>query len=288
MARYPQEAEELRPLLETALLAQKAAQQLQPPAPAQSRSLGRFLSEAQQARQNPRRNTWFSAMRLVYSLAILLVVLFIATGSAVAVSAHTLPGQPLYSVKLATENTRLMLATNPRQRLDLEQSFDQERADEVERLIRLSRSISVNLTGTVSKINAQEWVVSGIHVLLPANANIAPDIEDGYQVVVSGLILPDGSIRATEIQPKSFQFSGILNEISAGQWVVDGIRVNINSNTSIQGVPEVGSRVWVSGILLSDGGIQSLQLTTSGLPPAASQSNDKHPSIYAIRFNWKP
>ena len=273
LAQYPQEAEELRPLLVTALLAQKAAQQLQPPAPAQSRSLGRFLSEAQQARQNPRRKPWFSAMRLVYSLAILLVVLFIATGSAVAVSAHALPGQPLYSVKLATENTRLMLATNPRQRLDLEQSFDQERAVEVEQLIRLSRSVSATLTGTVSKINAQEWVVSGIHVLLPAGANIAPDIEDGYQVVVSGLILPDGSIRATEIQPKSFQFSGILNEISAGQWIVDGIRVYISTNTNIQGLPEVGSRVWVSGILRSDGGIQSVQLTTSGLPPIASQES---------------
>lgn len=273
ITHYPQKAEELRPLLVTALLAQKAAQQIHPPAPAQSRSLGRFLSEAQQARQNPRRKPWFSAMRLVYSLAILLIVLFIATGSAVAVSAHALPGQPLYSVKLATENTRLMLATDPRQRLDLEQSFDQERADEVEQLIHLSRSVSVNLTGTVSKINAQEWAVSGIHVLLPAGANIAPDIEDGYQVVVSGLILPDGSIRATKIQPKSFQFSGILNEISSEQWIVDGIRVYISSNTNIQGGPEVGSRVWVSGILLSDGGIQSVQLTTSGLPPVASRKS---------------
>ena len=104
-------------------------------------------------------------------------------------------------------------------------------------------------------------------VLLPTGASITPEIEVGSLVNVSGLILPDGSIRATDIQPKSFQFSGILNEFSIGQWIVDGIKVKIGSQTTITGAPAVGSRVWVSGLLLSDGSIQSIQLNAPGIPP---------------------
>ena len=279
LASYPGQASELRPLLIAALMAQEAGKDILPDTAAQSRSLGRFLSEAQQVRQRPRWKLGSLALRPVYSLALLLVVIFIATGSAVAVSAHALPGQPFYTIKLATENTRLMFATDPRQRLDLENSFDQERAIEVEQLIHLSRSISVNFTGSVSKIEPHVWIVSGMTVLLPTGASITPEIEVGSLVNVSGLILPDGSIRATDIQPKSFQFSGILNEFSIGQWIVDGIKVKIGSQTTITGAPAVGSRVWVSGLLLSDGSIQSIQLNAPGIPPVESKVAEDTPRL---------
>ena len=142
LASYPGQASELRPILIAALMAQEAGKDILPDTAAQSRSLGRFLSEAQQVRRRPRWKFGFLALRPVYSLALLLVVIFIATGSAVAVSAHALPGQPFYTIKLATENTRLMFATDPRQRLDLENSFDQERAIEVEQLIHLAQHLS--------------------------------------------------------------------------------------------------------------------------------------------------
>jgi hypothetical protein len=278
LARHPRQANELRPLLKAALLAQEAGKDIQPNTIAQSRSLGRFLSEAQQARQSQPRKMGLLSLRLVYRLVILLAVIIIATGSAVAASAQALPGQPLYMVKLATENTRLMLTGDPRQRLELEQSFDQERANEVEQLIRLSRSISVNFIGTLSKKDTKEWVVSGITVLLPAGSKIASDIEEGYQVIVSGVILPDGRISAVEIQPKSFQFSGKITEISAGQWIVDGIQVKVNSQTTITGEPAVGSRVWVSGVLLSDGSLHAIQLKALGNPPAERLEDTSQPA----------
>jgi hypothetical protein len=268
LASHPQEADQLRPLLIAARLAQEAGKDILPSTAAQSRSLGRFLSAAQQARQNASRKPGGFLSPFAFRLAILVFVLLIATASAVAVSAQALPGQPLYTVKLATENTRLMLATNPRQRLELEQSFDSERAGEVEELIHLSRSIPVNFTGSVTKMGTQAWVISGITVLLSAGASITPGIEEGYQVIVSGLIQQDGNVSASQIRPKSFQFSGALNEMSASQLLVDGIRVRIGLQTLIDGDPVVGSRIWVSGFLLADGSIQAVQVKASGAPPA--------------------
>ncbi|HEX9030002.1 MAG TPA: hypothetical protein VF823_12560, partial [Anaerolineales bacterium] len=61
-------------------------------------------------------------------------------------------------------------------------------------------------------------------------------------------------------------------------WVVGGIQVKVNPNTSIQGEPELGSQVWVSGVLLEDGSIQSLQIQASGNPPEETNEATAQPS----------
>lgn len=278
LARYPAQADELRPILKAAILAQEIGKESQPSAGAQSLSLVKFLSSARLAKADPPRKVRSIGLRLAYSLVGLLVILFIATGSAVVVSAHALPGQALYPVKLAAENTRLMLVNDPRQRLTLEQSFDQERAAEVQQLINLSRSIPVNFSGSISKIDSQSLTVSGLHVIPPKGTSLAPEMTVGVQVSVKGQIQQDGAIIASEIQPKSYQFTGTVDSTAEKGWLVDGIRVKVNSNTSIQGEPAVGSRVWVSGVLLEDGSLQSLQIQAPGNPPVETGTATTQPT----------
>lgn len=267
LARYPAQAAELRPILKAAILAQVIGQESQPPVAAQSLSLVKFLSSARQAKAGSSRKVRNVGLRLAYSLAGLMVIIFFAGGSALAVSAHALPGQPLYSVKLAVENTRLMLINDPRQRLVLEQSFDQERAAEVQQLINLSRSLPVNFSGSISKIDPQSMTVSGLRVIRPSGTPLAPGINVGVQVSIKGQIQQDGAINASEIQPKSYQFNGTVDSTDENGWLIDGIRVKVSSSTAIQGEPAVGSRVWVSGVVLADGSIQSLQIQAPGNPP---------------------
>ncbi|HEX9029491.1 MAG TPA: DUF5667 domain-containing protein, partial [Anaerolineales bacterium] len=186
LARYPAQAGELRPILEAAILAQEIGKQSQPPASAQSLSLVKFLSAARLAKAGPPKRVSSFGLRLAFSLALLLVILVIGAGSALVVSAHALPGQPLYTIKLAAENTRLMLAKDPKQRLSLEQSFDQERTAEVHQLINLSRSIPVNFSGSISKIDEGALTVSGLRVITPSGSKLVAGIDVGVQVSIKG------------------------------------------------------------------------------------------------------
>jgi len=79
--------------------------------------------------------TAWRAWRLVPRLTALMVAVVLALGSAVVASAHSVPGEPLYPVKRAVEQTRLAMALSPRERLPLRRSIADARLGEVQALI---------------------------------------------------------------------------------------------------------------------------------------------------------
>lgn len=86
-------------------------------------------------RRSPSRRWLRLRLRLLPRVAALAVAVALAFGSAVVVSAGSLPGDALYGVKLATERTQLVLAIDPAARARVQLGIAGRRLAEVQRLI---------------------------------------------------------------------------------------------------------------------------------------------------------
>ncbi|NQT30857.1 MAG: hypothetical protein HQ588_00850 [Deltaproteobacteria bacterium] len=107
LQRYPEQAAELKPLLETALAAREASA-IQPRPDFKARARYQFRSALQERAARKSRTSWGWFPRWATVMAIVLV-LVLGGGGTVAAADSSMPDSPLYSVKLATEQTRLTL-----------------------------------------------------------------------------------------------------------------------------------------------------------------------------------
>jgi hypothetical protein len=133
-----------------------------------------------------------------------------------------------------------------------------------------------NTTGFVG-----DWVVAGRTVHVTSSTRI--DQEEGSPAVgrrveVEGMLRPDGSVTATEVEVKegnaddlnNFEFRGRVETLPSatnfvGDWVVAGRTVHVTSSTSIQtvaGPVAVGVPVKITGTVLSDGSIAARKVQT--------------------------
>jgi len=110
LERYPEQAAELKPLLETALAAREASA-IQPRPDFKARARYQFRSALKEAAPGKSRTSWGWFPRWATVMAIVLV-LVLAGGGTVAAADSSMPDSPLYSVKLATEQVRLTLTTS--------------------------------------------------------------------------------------------------------------------------------------------------------------------------------
>jgi hypothetical protein len=129
LKRYPEQAAELKPLLET-VLAVKEASAVEPRQEFKARARYQFRS-ALQEKAAPQRRPFFGWLpHWATALAIVLVVL-VAGGGTVVAASNSMPDSILYPVKLATENVQLALSTSDIGRARLCASFADRRVDEI-------------------------------------------------------------------------------------------------------------------------------------------------------------
>ena len=150
LARYPGEANELRPLLEMAawMGAERAA--VEPRAgfvrASRARLVGRIaeLGAAPQLSWWERLGLWWSSGNRRTALQLAVVVVMLAclvlgsSGMAYA-SQGSLPGDALYPVKLGVEQAQLWANLDPVEEVRLHMRFSQERVEEIEELVKLGR-----------------------------------------------------------------------------------------------------------------------------------------------------
>ena len=107
LQRYPEQATELGPLLQTALAA-KGASAIQPGADFRARARYQFRAALREAA--PKRRSflaWFPRWATIATIALALLLV----GSGIVLAAgNSMPDSPLYPVKLATEQVRLALS----------------------------------------------------------------------------------------------------------------------------------------------------------------------------------
>ncbi len=127
LASYPEQAAELKPLLETAL-ATKRASAIQPRPEFRTRARYQFQS-ALQATESKRPFFGWQPRRAT-ALAIVLVLL-LAGGGTVAAASTSMPDEPLYPVKIATEQARLLLTPSTLGKAELYTSLADKRVAEI-------------------------------------------------------------------------------------------------------------------------------------------------------------
>jgi hypothetical protein len=264
---YPQLADDLRPLLETALVVRSYNQAIQTLEDAEARSRAKFLQAAQElSARRPALFTSISFRRMGLAFLTILFVLLVGAISTVVVSARSLPGQALYPVKLAAEHTRLLLTENQARRLALQQSYDQERLKEVEALIQRSSTQTVQFVGGLTKMGAEQWLVGGIPVQVNEQTRILGSISEGLFVEVQGVLQSNGTVLAQQVQVRQMDLSGTLQKVEANTWQVGNIPVQITDQTEIEGNPLPGSQVRVQAVMLLDGALQALRVQVIRLP----------------------
>ena len=296
LARFPQFADELRPLLRTAAQARAVGATA---SSSEAMRLGRqrLLQRAAQLRPAKRASLVPRLQRLVFSLALALVFLFSGTGL-VQASSSTLPGDNLYPVKRTWEDVRLVFVRTPSHRDALEGEYEQERLDEVSELLQKGRSVSITFSGLITAQQPGQVIVSGVPVAISAQTQFSgTQAVVGASVIVIGQtdaqgqvvgmhvqVLPPGSVvplgapavytapvpgatpvpgvpqgNNSEEGHSGFHLEGTIQSAQADSIVVDGRLVFLNG-AELEGTLVAGARVEVKGYFNSDGRFVATQI----------------------------
>ena len=245
LSRYPELAPELRPILDTARLAQELKDESVPEAAVQ-RSRTRLLSEAARLRsqESPKR-TLRGLPRFVLATLAVIFVLFLSWRGLVVTSAKSLPGDPLYNVKRAAENVSLSVVPNNEAKLNFQAEINERRVSEVITLLRLGRVEPVQFEGIVIERSPGHWVVDGVPVNLNDGTVVTGPIENGMVVEVVGLTQPEGWVEAESIWLHSYELVGKVESITQFRWVISGVELQVSKISQIDPAIRIGDTVIV-------------------------------------------
>ena len=145
-------------------------------------------------------------------------------------------------------------------------------------IARLETDVAVanrtKITGPFEGVDEQgNWIISGVVVKVGPEADTDGLPSAGQKVRVDALQLEDGTLVAREIENQAapepvaperriVELDGVLRRVDAqGRWVVNGVRITVNSETELEGTPRVGSRVKVRAALQPDRTIVALAIS---------------------------
>jgi len=199
---YPQFADELRPVLKASIQARSLALKEVPEAVVKrgrARVLGHAATLRGAAPRPRKRFAMFAFPRFATSLVIALILLLSGTGL-VSASNGALPGDNLYPVKRSWEGLRLFFIFSPEKREGLESEFEQERLDEISKLLTEGRNEPIAFAGLVTAQDSAQWKVSGITVVLTDSSRLPADtVSIGAPVMVLGHTNAQGFVEADTV-----------------------------------------------------------------------------------------
>lgn len=160
LQRYPEHAVELEPLLRVAADASSAASSIEPRPEfkAQARYQMQSLVQAKRRKPQARWLSFFDWVPRWAAVAACVVVVILGAGTGVvAASSNSLPGDTLYSVKLAAEEVQMAFTFSDTAEAELLAEFASRRVDELARIAEDAdpetvENLSSRLGSTVGKI----------------------------------------------------------------------------------------------------------------------------------------
>ena len=168
LASYPQQAEALKPLLQTAAAA-KRIRTLEPSPEFRAKARYQFRSALQEAAS--RKSRPFFAWRFRWATAVATVlVLPLASGSMVAAASNSMPDEPLYHVKLAVEQLQLRLTPSALGKANLYARLADRRVAEIK---RMAQKGNVSLIGLVTRrLDNQLTMIASLAVIHRQESNV--------------------------------------------------------------------------------------------------------------------
>lgn len=173
LARFPDLAAELRPILKASVKARTLNVASAPSPEAIRRGRAKLLqraSEMREAKVAPRRRVIPIFQRLALSLGLTATFLLSGTGL-VGASATALPGENLYPVKRTWEDLQLFFIFDKDARDAVQSQFETERLHEVNELLAEGRHEVIQFAGVFMQVNGTNYV-SGVTVVVPATLQI--------------------------------------------------------------------------------------------------------------------
>ena len=200
--RYPEFAEELRPILETSVKAKSVAVP-DPSSDIVRHNRAKVLQHAAQLREakaRPSRSFWsVSLRRALVSLAVI-ATLFISSTGLVRAASTTLPGDNLYPVKRTWEDMLVLFTFDVQAREALEIEQENERLEELSELFTAGRSAEVDFVGLVTRQDGDLWLVADIKVRISPQTDLRdPSIVEGDAVRVRGVTQSDWIVLAERV-----------------------------------------------------------------------------------------
>ncbi|MFC1904871.1 DUF5667 domain-containing protein [Chloroflexota bacterium] len=161
---YPEDADALKPLLDAALAA-KELSVIQPRPEFRDRARYEFRLVLQEMERKRRRPffAWSWQPRWATVVAVVLAVLLAGSGT-VAAASGSMPDEPLYSVKLATEQVQLTLTPYALDKAELYAEFADKRVIEIvrmtdenkpEKIEQIASNLDVYLAKIVDLVSTQ-------------------------------------------------------------------------------------------------------------------------------------
>jgi len=143
---YPEQADELEPLLRTSFAVMQKAAAIQPDHEFKARTHSQLQEmlyvRREKAEKSVKVRIWHR--RWAVAVASVLVILLAGVGT-VAASANALPDRPLYPVKLASERVRIGLAFSDVYKAKLHIRFAEKRAWEIAEMARQGKGDKIPL-----------------------------------------------------------------------------------------------------------------------------------------------
>jgi len=194
LARYPDAADELRPMLATA--ARLSTFRMMPSEAQRMKSRQAFLAQAQALQPRTQRRFAVGGLwpRLAVALGAGLLVIAVLGGGAIAASNSALPGDPLYGLKRAVEEARLALSGN---NATLSAHFDEVRRSEINALLDAGREAPVAFRGPIEFIQPDRLIIGGLVVSRTPDTQIIGSPQLDRLADVRALTGPDGLVASS-------------------------------------------------------------------------------------------
>lgn len=183
LSRYPEQAEQLRPILETG--AQLSTLPVAHSLSAQAASRDAFLKQATALRHQEQHSVVAPVSlwrRFALSLASLTVVVMLLGGVVAGAAQEALPGQALYPVKRTLEEVRLSLVSDRAEQEALQAQFRAERQEEINALLAAGLEGTVECEGKLQAIAADSWTIDGLEIAIRSTTTINGSPQIGLTV----------------------------------------------------------------------------------------------------------
>jgi hypothetical protein len=201
--RYPDLADELRPILEGSIHA-RSMSIVAPSTDVVRRGRAKVLRHAAQMREAKTKTSpriWFASLRRIAVTLTVVMVLFVSGTGLVSAASATLPGDNLYPVKRTWEDVLLLFTFNLQEREALELEHENERVHELMELFAKGLSAEVDFAGTVTSQNGNAWIVNGVRVLISDQTEVRDGpIQVGSAVRVRGWTQGKGTVVAERVR----------------------------------------------------------------------------------------